>query len=64
MEQGKSLVVVLAEAEDEAIEAVNSIMQKNGLPCYLMEPIIYKIYRQLEDGKTAELKAAKKEEEA
>jgi hypothetical protein len=55
----KPLIIALAEAEKEVTEAVNLAMQKNGIPCYLMESIVYKIHRQLEDGKAAELKAAK-----
>ena len=56
---GKALVIVLAEAEQEMTEAVNTIMQKHGLPCYLMEPIAYKIHRQLCDNKADELENAK-----
>lgn len=55
----KALVIVLSEAEQEMTEAVNAIMQKHGLPCYLMEPIAYKIHRQLCDGKATEMAAAK-----
>lgn len=55
----KALVIVLSEAEQEMTEAVNAIMQKHGLPCYLMEPIAYKIHRQLCDGKVNELTSAK-----
>jgi hypothetical protein len=55
----KALVIALAEAEQETVDAVNSIMQKHGLPCYLMESIVYKIHRQLTDGKANELSAAK-----
>lgn len=59
MNNDKELVIVLAEAEQEMVAAVNGIMQKHGLPCYLFEPIMDKIHRQLIDGKTAELAAAK-----
>jgi hypothetical protein len=58
----KPLVIALAEAEKETTDAVNSIMQKHGLPCFLMESIIYKIHRQLEDGKAVELKDAERVE--
>lgn len=58
----KPLIIALTEAEKETTDAVNSIMQKHGIPCFLMESIIYKIHRQLEDGKAAELKAADKGE--
>lgn len=55
----QELVIALANAEQEAVAAVNAIMQKNGLPCYLMESIIGKIHRQLLDGKATELAEAK-----
>ena len=58
----KALVIVLSEAEQEMTEAVNAIMQKHGLPCYLMEPIAYKIHRKLYEGKANELENAKKGE--
>lgn len=54
----KELVIALAEAEEELEAAVNAIMAKHGLPCYLLEPIAYKIHRKLIDGKKAELEQA------
>ena len=57
----KALVITLSEAEKEAVEAVNSIMEKHSLPCYLLEPILYKIYRQIADGKSAELASAERQ---
>ena len=57
----KALVIALDEAEKEAVEAIQNIMDKHGLPCYLMENIVYKIHRQLTDGKANELAAARKE---
>lgn len=59
MQNEKELVIRVAEAEQETVAAVNSIMQKHGLPCFLFEPIVDKIHRQLIDGKTSELVAAK-----
>ena len=55
----KALAIALSEAEREAVEAVNTIMQKHCLPCFLFEPIIYKIYRQVADGKAVELDTVK-----
>ena len=55
----KELIIVLADAEMETVNAVNAIMERNGLPCYLMEPIIERIHRQLLDGKAKELAEAK-----
>ena len=56
----KALVIALSEAEQETVEAVESIMKKHGLPCYLMENIVYKVHRQLTDGKANELANARK----
>ena len=63
MQNEKELVIRVAEAEQETVAAVNSIMQKHGLPCFLFEPIVDRIHRQLIDGKTSELVAAKAREE-
>jgi hypothetical protein len=62
MKQDRELVVVLAEAEQQTVAAINCIMQENGLPCFLMETIVAKIHRQLIDEKAAELSAAKSRE--
>lgn len=60
----KPLVIALEEAEQEAVAAVNKIMQEKALPCFLFEPIIGKIYRQIQDGKAIELaKAQEKKDE-
>lgn len=59
MLMAKELVIVLAEAEQEMVAAVNGIMQKNGLPCFLLEPIVDKIHKQLIDGKANELETAR-----
>lgn len=61
MGKSRNLALVLDEAEGEATAALSAIMQKHGLPCYLMEPIIDKLHRQINDGKAAEIAAAKKE---
>lgn len=55
----KELVITLAEAEQELVEAVNGILQKHGLPCYLFEPILDKVHRQVAEAKANELLAAR-----
>ena len=55
----KPLIIALLEAEQALAGAVNTVIQEQQLPCYLIEPIIDKIHRQLLDGKAAELAAAK-----
>lgn len=59
MANEKELVIRMADAEQETVAAVNSIMANHDLPCFLFEPILDKIHRQLIDGKTAELVQAK-----
>lgn len=59
MANKKELCITLEEAEQELVEAVNGILQKHGLPCYLMEPILDKVHRQLIAGKNTELAEAK-----
>jgi len=59
MSNDKELVIVMAEAEQETVAAINYIIQKYGLPCFLMESILDKIHRQLIDGKLRELESAK-----
>ena len=61
MANGKNLALVLCEAEQELTEAVTSIMQIHGLPCYLMELLLDKIHRRVIDGKAAEIDTARKE---
>ena len=61
MEQSRNLALVLHEAEQEMTEAVTAIMQRHGLPCYLMEPMVDKLHRRISDGKTAEIAVAKRE---
>lgn len=55
----KELIISLDEAEAKIVAAVNEIMLEYGLPCYLMEPIMAKTYRQVLDGKQAEITAAR-----
>lgn len=59
MANKKELVIRMADAEQDTVAAVNSIMERHDLPCFLFEPILDKVHRQLIDGKTAELVQAK-----
>ncbi len=60
----KPLVLEIEEAEKETVAAVNDIMARHDLPCFLFEPIIDKIHRQLSDGKKNEKNAASAQYEA
>ena len=59
MKNNKELIIAMLDAEQQMVEAVNVIMQNNGLPCFLMETIVDRVHRQLLDGKAAEIQAAK-----
>lgn len=58
METETELVIRMAQAEQDIVAAVNSVMADHNLPCFLFEPILDKVHRQLIDGKTAELAQA------
>lgn len=60
----KPLILALKEAEAELINAVNGVMGKYSLPCYLAEFLVDKIHRQLIEGKRNEIAAASIEYEA
>ena len=62
MEKQKELILRMAEAEQELVNAVNGVMQKHSLPCFLVEYMVEKIHRQLIDGKNSELVAAQARE--
>ena len=58
------LCISLESAENELFSVANTIMQKYSLPCYLMEPIVDKLYRAIIDGKNQELAAARERVES
>lgn len=62
MKSDRELVIAMAEAEKQTAAAVAGIMQEHGLPCFLMEPIVANVHRQLIDGKASELEAARARE--
>ncbi|MBQ2785870.1 MAG: hypothetical protein IJF02_05155 [Oscillospiraceae bacterium] len=64
MENKRNLILRTTEAEQELVEAVNAVIQRHSLPCFLVEPIVDRIHRQLIDGKANELTAAKASEAA
>lgn len=56
----KPLILALDEAEKETFVAINGIMRKHNLSCAFFEPIVAKVHRQLEDGKSTEIENAKR----
>lgn len=62
MENKRELILRMAEAEQELVDAVNAVIQKHSLPCFLVEFIVEKIHRQLVAGKENEWEQAKQRE--
>lgn len=59
MKNPRDLILRMNEAEQELVDAVNAVIQRHSLPCFLVEPMVDKIHRQLITGKTEELEEAK-----
>ena len=55
----KPLVIRIKEAERQIISCVNAVMREQSLPCYLVEPIIEKVYRQTVEAARGEYENAK-----
>jgi hypothetical protein len=64
MENKRDLILRMCEAEQDLVDAVNTIIQKHSLPCFLVEPMVDKIHAQLKEGKQAELAQAREKERA
>lgn len=62
MENTRELILRMSEAEQELVDAVNAVIQKHSLPCFLVESIVEKIHRQLVAGKENEWVQAKQRE--
>ena len=61
MEEKKEipLVITMNNAETKLVSTINELLSE--LPCYLLEPLLDKVYRQVKDGAKKELVAAKNE---
>lgn len=62
----KPLVIQMREAKAVIVESINAAI-RGGIPCYLLEPIIADIHREVSKGAEAEYAKAVKyqaEEEA
>ena len=53
------LIIRLREAEQQIISCVNAVIREQNLPCYLVEPIIEKVYRQTVEAAHNEYENAK-----
>lgn len=54
------LVIRLRSAEEKIVAAINATAREEELPCYLLEPIISKLHRQISDAAAREYAEAKK----
>lgn len=54
----KPLALVLEETKQEMFRLVNHAMQANGLPAYLLEPVVADLHNQLLLAKQQELSSA------
>lgn len=57
-----NICIAIDKAEKQLVAALNAVISEYGLPCYLLEPIVGKLYRAVQDGKQRELAAAVAEE--
>lgn len=64
MGNNRDLILRMTEAEQELVDSVNAVIQKHSLPCFLVEPMVGRIYAQLQQGKQLELVQAKEREVA
>lgn len=59
----KPLVLRLREAKENLVAAVNAAIKELDLPCYLLEPIISEVYKQVSASALREYETAKKQTE-
>lgn len=55
----KALILRIEEAKASIVNAVNEAIKDQELPCYLVEPIVADIHRQISAGATKEYEQAK-----
>lgn len=54
----RPLCLEYTDAKNEIFSAVNSAIQKHGIPLFLMENIITEVYYQVREGAKAEIQNA------
>lgn len=59
----KPLVIQLREAKDQLIEGINTAI-RGGIPCFLLEPIVAELHRQVSQSAQAEYENALKQQAA
>ena len=59
----KPLCLRMEEAKREISEVVNKQRSENGIPFYILEPIVKDIYSQVVNGKNTEIAVIKRDYE-
>lgn len=59
----KPLCLRIEEAKTEIASVINRQRGENGIPFYLLEPIVKDLYTQVVNGKNAEIEAVRKDYE-
>ena len=59
----RPLVLRLREAKEQITATVNAVMQAQGLPCFLIEPIVTELLAQVRATAQAEYERAKAQTE-
>lgn len=57
--QNRELSLRMEDAENQLTEAVERVMAAHGLPCFLLEPIMAKVYQKVQNAKDQELAQAR-----
>lgn len=57
----KPLVIQIREAKAGIVESINTAI-RGGIPCYLLEPIIAELHREVSKGAEAEYAQAVKQQ--
>ena len=55
----KELILEMDEAKQELVQCVNDILDRHGLSCYLIEPMVADLYAQVKANAQNELRQAK-----
>lgn len=56
----KPAILVAEETKTKLVDTINAAIQ-NGLPCYMLEPIIRELFTDISNAKRQELEAVQKQ---
>ena len=59
----KPLIITLNEVKMNLASVINNAMQQEGLPCYLIEPILSEMLSTIREGVRNEMQAAQEQME-